>query len=205
MKRVQNDRPNEFGDPKRDRMMRQVLEDAPGKAALFRKVYSGKASPRQAMKAFCLQCCWMDEAAIRECTATECQLWDFRPYQTAPRRQALSIPIGREGVLMPDKTGHPPCRDISQTGSSSAPPPAYGPGPMPRSVPNTPCSARCYWNPARCLNCSPIRGLMPICLKIRIVAPASLQRKKSVLPAAGWMSLRLPMHWPILDVQARDG
>ena len=60
MKRVQTERPGEFGDAKRDLMMKQVSEDAPGKAGLFRKVYSGKASPRQAMKAFCLQCCWMD-------------------------------------------------------------------------------------------------------------------------------------------------
>lgn len=86
MKRRQTDRPGEFGDAKRDLMMKQVSEDAPGKAGVFRKVYSGKASPRQAMKAFCLQCCWMDEAVIRDCTATECPLFDFRPYQASRRK-----------------------------------------------------------------------------------------------------------------------
>jgi hypothetical protein len=80
MNRVQKERPGEFGDPKIDLMMRQVSEDAPGKAGLFRKVYAGESSPRQAIKAFCLQCCWLDEDAIRECTSTACPLRGFRPY-----------------------------------------------------------------------------------------------------------------------------
>ena len=86
MKRVQTERPGEFGDPKRDLMMKQVSKDAPGKVGIFRKVYSREASPRQAMKAFCLQCCWMDDAAIRNCTATECPLWGFRPYQQTAKK-----------------------------------------------------------------------------------------------------------------------
>jgi hypothetical protein len=44
MKRVQTERPGEFGDAKRDLMMKQVSEDAPGKAGVFRKVYSGKTT-----------------------------------------------------------------------------------------------------------------------------------------------------------------
>jgi hypothetical protein len=81
MKRVQTERPSEFGDPKRDRMMQSIMVDATSKAGLFRRVFSGKASPRQAIKAQCLHCCWMSEVAIRECTATECPMWDFRPYR----------------------------------------------------------------------------------------------------------------------------
>jgi hypothetical protein len=87
MKHLQTNRPSEFGDPKRALMVRQVLEDAPGKAGVFRKVYSGTASPRQAIKAKCLECCWMDEAGIRECTATGCPLFDFRPYQSSKRKE----------------------------------------------------------------------------------------------------------------------
>jgi hypothetical protein len=64
-------------------MLAQVCEDAPGKAGLFRKVYGGRASPRLMIKAKCLECCWMDEAAIRDCTGTECPLFDLRPYQAA--------------------------------------------------------------------------------------------------------------------------
>lgn len=86
MKRLQTERPDGFGDAKRDKMMRQVLEDALGKARLFKKAYADKVSPRQAMNAFCLQCCWMDEVAIRECTATSCPLWGFRPYQVLGRK-----------------------------------------------------------------------------------------------------------------------
>jgi hypothetical protein len=72
---------DEFSDPKRARMMRAVCEDAPSRAGLFRRLYSATASPRQAIKAQCLHCVWMDEAAIRGCTATACPLWNFRPFQ----------------------------------------------------------------------------------------------------------------------------
>ena len=78
---AQNRWGNEFGDLKRDRMVWQVAKDAPSKVNAFRKVYSGNASPRQAIKALCIECCWMDERAIRECTSTACHLWAFRPYQ----------------------------------------------------------------------------------------------------------------------------
>lgn len=72
---------SENQDPKRVRMMRQVSEDAPSKLGIFRSVYASTASPRQAIKAKCLECCWMDVVGIRECTATACPLWGFRPYQ----------------------------------------------------------------------------------------------------------------------------
>lgn len=68
-------------DPKRVLMLKQVSEDAPSKLGVFRSVYASQASPRQAIKAKCLECCWMDVAGIRECTATACALWGFRPYQ----------------------------------------------------------------------------------------------------------------------------
>ena len=72
---------DEFSDLERAKMIRAVAEDAPSKAGLFRRVYGAKANPRLAIKTKCLECCWMDEATIRECTATECPLWSFRPYQ----------------------------------------------------------------------------------------------------------------------------
>jgi hypothetical protein len=81
MKRVQTVRPDEFSNPRRDRLICSVSKDAPSKTALFRRVFKGLASPRQAIKAQCLTCCWMDEAAISGCTAPECPLWDFRPYR----------------------------------------------------------------------------------------------------------------------------
>ncbi len=69
-----------FRDAKRAKMLRQVSEDAPSKLALFERVYDGKAGRKEAIKAQCLHCCWMDVAAIRECTATQCTLWGFRPF-----------------------------------------------------------------------------------------------------------------------------
>ena len=68
-------------DPKRVLMLKQVSEDAPSKLGVFRRVYASTAAPRTAIKAKCLECCWMDVAGIRECTATACPLWGFRPYQ----------------------------------------------------------------------------------------------------------------------------
>lgn len=66
---------------KRALMLQQVSEDAPSKLGVFKSVYASTASPRQAIKAKCLECCWMDVAGIRECTGTACPLWGFRPYQ----------------------------------------------------------------------------------------------------------------------------
>lgn len=69
-----------FEDAKRAKMLGQVSRDSPSRLGLFRRVYSSRASPREAIKAQCLHCCWMDEAAICECTATQCTLWEFRPF-----------------------------------------------------------------------------------------------------------------------------
>lgn len=74
---------NEFSDPKRAKRLLAISTDAPSKLALFRRVYDAKASPRECVKAFCLECVWMDEFAIRGCTATACPLWNLRPYQQA--------------------------------------------------------------------------------------------------------------------------
>jgi len=71
---------NEFRDRKRAELLQEVSEDAPSKETLFRRVYRGEASPRQCIKAHCLECCWMDEKAIRECSDPACPLWDLRPF-----------------------------------------------------------------------------------------------------------------------------
>ena len=78
---IQTAPPDEFIALKRAERLHQVETDAPSKLALFQRVYSGEASPRQCIKAFCLECVWMDETAIRACTAPACPLWNLRPYQ----------------------------------------------------------------------------------------------------------------------------
>ena len=90
MKHPQTSLQGEFDDLKRRKMMQAIAEDAPSKLNLFRRVFNGKASPRQAIKAQCLHCCWMDEAGIRECTATQCPLWGFRPFQKSRKAEATS-------------------------------------------------------------------------------------------------------------------
>lgn len=66
-------------DAKREKMLQQIAEDGPSCLNVFKKAYSGNRPA--AMKAMCLQCCWLDRAAIRECTAPECPLWEIRPFQ----------------------------------------------------------------------------------------------------------------------------
>lgn len=77
---------DQFSDPKILKRLTNVQKDKPSKVGIFRRVYARKASPRECIKAFCLECVWLDEAAIRECTATACPLFAYRPYQHPRRR-----------------------------------------------------------------------------------------------------------------------
>jgi hypothetical protein len=46
------------------------------------RAFSGSASPRQAIKVFCLQCCGFVRSDIENCSARACALHKYRPYQT---------------------------------------------------------------------------------------------------------------------------
>lgn len=50
---------------------------------IVRRAYEGIASPRQAIKAKCIQCVCFDDVVnqIRDCNSTGCPLWQYRPYQ----------------------------------------------------------------------------------------------------------------------------
>jgi hypothetical protein len=61
--------------------LRDISEDAPKRLGLFRRVYAGKSSPREAIKCKCLECVGFDVKCIINCTASECPLWAYRPYQ----------------------------------------------------------------------------------------------------------------------------
>ena len=67
-------------DPKRTLLLEEISEDAPRYVSVFRRAYAGK-SLKTAIQAQCLECCWFDRQAIRECSATQCGLWAVRPYQ----------------------------------------------------------------------------------------------------------------------------
>lgn len=46
------------------------------------RAYAGTASPRAAIKAFCLHCTGDMRAEIRDCTSYACPLRECRPYQS---------------------------------------------------------------------------------------------------------------------------
>jgi hypothetical protein len=58
------------------------LDDAPVKSAgIVRRAYRGSASPRVAIKAFCLQCVGYLREDVKNCSADGCPLWMYHPYQ----------------------------------------------------------------------------------------------------------------------------
>ena len=66
----------------REKACAKRLESAsPMYRPVLEKAYSGEASPRTAIKAFCLECVGYDRSAITNCTAPACPLWLYRPYQ----------------------------------------------------------------------------------------------------------------------------
>jgi hypothetical protein len=58
------------------------IDDAPPTCRRVLKLaYTGDASPRQAIKAFCLQCLAYNRADVAACTAPACPLFAYRPFQ----------------------------------------------------------------------------------------------------------------------------
>ena len=50
---------------------------------IYLKAVTGKASPRQTIKAFCLECVGWAKNEITMCTGTDCPLYRYRPYRNA--------------------------------------------------------------------------------------------------------------------------
>ena len=74
------------------------LERCPTSArSLLARCWSKKAPPRQVIKSFCQECCGYDRAAIAECTAWACPMFEYRPYQKPPMSKAVDT----SGVGMP--------------------------------------------------------------------------------------------------------
>lgn len=48
---------------------------------LILRVWSGSASPRSAIKGFCLDCMGEDRQAVADCGDRCCPLWRYRPFQ----------------------------------------------------------------------------------------------------------------------------
>lgn len=64
-----------------DRFREYVSTVPPKYRHLVAKVAEGATSPRQAIKAKCLDCCHFQRAEVRDCAVWVCPLHRFRPYQ----------------------------------------------------------------------------------------------------------------------------
>lgn len=64
-----------------------ITKKADDMPAIYRKNYllavSGKASPRNAIKAFCIECMNYVRSEVRDCDTIECPLNLYRPYRKA--------------------------------------------------------------------------------------------------------------------------
>ena len=68
------------------RRARRLEACPPSCKRLLASCWSKNASPRQAIKAFCTECVGYDRAAVAACTAYECPLWQYRPYQQRSKK-----------------------------------------------------------------------------------------------------------------------
>src|ERR1051325_6257476 len=48
---------------------------------LMKRIYAKTASPRECIKAFCLECVGFDRNAIAECSSYACPHWNLRPFK----------------------------------------------------------------------------------------------------------------------------
>ena len=69
---------NEFINRKRSERLASIPKS---RVALLKRVYTGRTTPRNAIKAFCYDCLDYNEQEIRTCTAPACPLYEYRPYQ----------------------------------------------------------------------------------------------------------------------------
>lgn len=61
---------------------RSVVDEAPPMyKGVMERAVTGRASPRSAIKAFCLRCVGYLREDVTNCTAYKCPLHTYRPYQ----------------------------------------------------------------------------------------------------------------------------
>ena len=65
----------------RQRRAAELATTSPMYRGVKEKAFAGTASPRAAIKAFCLHCTGDMRNEIRDCTSYACPLREYRPYQ----------------------------------------------------------------------------------------------------------------------------
>jgi hypothetical protein len=82
------------------------------------RAFAGSASPRQAIKAKCLDCCGYDRAEVAGCTVIVCPLHSYRPFQEN-RRNGQKTARGNDisdGTAPGDTPTQSESQDIVATG-----------------------------------------------------------------------------------------
>lgn len=70
-----------FQDKSVTAMLERVRKLAPSRYGLFERVYRRAVSPRQTIKAKCLECSNFETKEITHCQVFACPLHGLRPYQ----------------------------------------------------------------------------------------------------------------------------
>ena len=63
-----------------DSQIKHLADVPPMYQGTVRKAFEAEASPRAAIKAFCLACVGYQRAVITDCTSLACPLWPYRPF-----------------------------------------------------------------------------------------------------------------------------
>lgn len=120
------------------RRLETIKGAAPSLGRLFQRALAGKCSPRQAIKAQCLDCQGLDREGVCTCGDHCCPLWHFRPFQS-PKRDSHSYQT-EKGTTGPRTLEHSisgsvpqqkPAIEVDKQATISAPPPS-----APRWQPN---------------------------------------------------------------------
>jgi hypothetical protein len=86
---IENASLNARRDAKRAARLITTPESARGH---FVRSWAGKASPRTAIKAQCLECQGFDRAAITDCQSFACSLWEYRPFKPKLNSHHVTLP-----------------------------------------------------------------------------------------------------------------
>lgn len=74
-------------DQKRVRKLEYISKHTPRYKGVFQRAFEG-VSRKAAMDAFCVECIGYEPEEIRNCTVTDCPLYEFRPRRTQAGSEA---------------------------------------------------------------------------------------------------------------------
>lgn len=88
----------------------EIRNTSPMYQGVVAKALEKRASPRQAIKARCLQCTNFQRLEISACQVARCALWEYRPYQDTiagdedENPAEASAETTQEGIQEPEGT-----------------------------------------------------------------------------------------------------